>query len=137
MANFTEGLIFISNFKELLNHILGAFFIIIVFSLGYAYLRPHRVHKKYPVSTLLLKVSYLFYLLVLLIIVYLAALKEGLDEVFMDIEFFAFLLVLFVPTIGVFARKLGHFRKKRENFYYFFTIINILSVVALILMYII
>ena len=125
-----------TNFPDVLNDILGAFFIVIVFSLGYAYLKPHRVHKKYPVSTLLLKVSYLFYLLVLLVIIYLSALvKGGLDEVFLDIEFFAFLLVLFVPTIGVFARKLGHFRNKRENYYYFVTIINFLSVAALLLMY--
>ena len=125
-----------TNFPDVMNHILGALFIVIVFSLGYAYLKPHRVHKKYPVSTLLLKVSYLFYLLVLLVIIYLSALvKGGLDEVFLDIEFFAFLLVLFVPTIGVFARKLGHFRNKRENYYYFVTIINFLSVAALLLMY--
>jgi len=126
-----------TNFPEVLNFILGAFFILIVMSLAYAYLKPHRVHKKYPVSTLLLKVSYMFYLLVLLIIIYLSSLvKEGMDEVFLDIEFFAFLLVLFVPTIGVFARKLGHFRKQRENFYYFFTLVNILSVAALVAMYI-
>jgi hypothetical protein len=126
-----------TNFEEVLNYILGGLLIIIVFSLGYAYLKPHRIHKKYPVSTMVLKVSYLFYLIVLMLVVYFASLaKGGLDEVFNDIEFFAFLLVLFVPTIGVFARKLGHFRKNRENFYYFFSIINILSVVALIIMYI-
>lgn len=125
-----------TNFDEVLNYILGALLIIIVFSLGYAYLKPHRIHKKYPVSTLALKVSYLFYLLVLMIVVYFASLKKGgLNNVFMDIEFFAFLLVLFIPTIGVFARKLGHFRKSRENFYYFFTIINILSAGALLVMY--
>ncbi|HUS86704.1 MAG TPA: hypothetical protein VMW76_05635 [Bacteroidales bacterium] len=125
-----------TNFPEVLNYILGAFFIVIVMSLAYAYLKPHRVHKKYPVSTLLLKASYLFYLLVLLIIIYLSSLvKGGMDEVFMDIEFFAFLVVLFAPTIGIFARKLGHFRKQRENFYYFFTLVNIISVAALLLMY--
>jgi len=127
-----------TNFDEVLNFILGAFFILIVWSLAYAYLKPHRRHKKHPVSTLLLKTSYLFYLFILLIIIYLSSLvKGGMDEVFPDIEFFAFLLVLFVPTIGIFARKLGHFRKQRESFYYFFTVVNILSVAALILMYII
>lgn len=125
-----------ANFPEVFNFIIGAFFIIIVFSLAYAYLKPHRIHKKYPISTLLLKLSYLLYLLVLLVIIYLASLvQEGMSEVFLDIEFFAFLLVLFVPTIGIFARKLGHFRKKRESFYYFFTLVNILSIAALIVMY--
>jgi uncharacterized membrane protein YhaH (DUF805 family) len=88
------------------------------------------------VSTLLLKISYLFYLLVLLIIVYLSALvRGGLEQVFMGIEFFAFLVVLFVPTIGIFARKLGQFSKKREGYNYFFTVVNILSVAAILLMY--
>ena len=125
-----------ANFPEVLNYILGVFFIIIVFSLAYAYLKPHRLHKKYPASTLLLKSSYLLYLFVLLLIIYLSSLvKEGMSEVFLDIEFFAFLLVLFVPTIGIFARKLGHFRKKRESFYYFFSLVNILSIAALLVMY--
>jgi hypothetical protein len=125
-----------TNFPEILNYILGVLFIIIVFSLAYAYLKPHRIHKRYPYSTLLLKISYLLYLLVILVIIYLASLvKEGMDEVFMGVEFYAFLIVLFVPTIGVFARKMGHFKKNRENYYYFFTLVNILSIIALIVMY--
>jgi len=133
MPNFDE----ILNFDKILNYILGGLLIIIVFSLGYAYLKPHRVHKKYPVSTMVLKISYLVYLLVLMLVVYFSSLrKEGLDEVFNGIEFFAFLLVLFVPTAGLFARKLAHFRKNRENFYYFFSIINVISIAALIVMYI-
>jgi hypothetical protein len=125
-----------ANFNEILNHILGIVFIIIVFSLAYAYLKPHQLHKRRLVSTLLLKISYLFYLLVLLIVVYLSALvKGGLENVFYGIEFFAFLIVLFVPNIGIFARKLGHFSKKRESYNYFFTVVNILSVIAILVMF--
>jgi len=125
-----------ANFKEILNYILGIIFIIIIFSVSYAYLKPHQLHKRRLFSTLVLKISYLFYVLVLCIIVYLSALvKKGLDEVFMGIEFFAFLVVLFAPTIGIFARKLGYFSKKREEYNYFFTIVNLLSVVAVLLMY--
>jgi hypothetical protein len=125
-----------ANFPTILNHILGMVFIIIVFALAYAYLKPHRLHKHRMVSTLLLKISYLFYLLVLLIIIYLSALvRGGLEQVFMGIEFFAFLVVLFVPTIGIFARKLGQFSKKREGYNYFFTVVNVLSVAAILIMY--
>lgn len=125
-----------ANFKEILDYILGVVFIIIVFSLAYAYLKPHQLHKRRLVSTLLLKVTYLLYLLVLLIIIYLSTLvKGGLEEVFFGIEFFAFLIVLFVPTIGIFARKLGQFSKKREGYNYFFSVVNILSIVALLIMY--
>jgi hypothetical protein len=74
--------------------------------------------------------------LVLCIIVYFSALvKGGLDKVFYGIEFFAFLIVLFAPTIGIFARKLGYFSKKREGYNYFFTTVNLVSVIAILLMY--
>jgi hypothetical protein len=125
-----------SNFNAVLNHILGIVFMLIVFSLAYAYLKPHQLHKRRMVSTLLLKGSYLLYLLVLLIIVYLSAIVDGgLQNIFKDVEFFAFLIVLFVPTIGIFARKLGQFSKKREGYNYFFTVVNILSIVSILLMY--
>jgi hypothetical protein len=68
--------------------------------------------------------------------VYLSALvKGGLDKVFYGIEFFAFLIVLFAPTAGIFGRKLGYFSKKREGYNYFFTIVNMLSVIAILVMY--
>lgn len=125
-----------ANFSEILNYILGVVFIIIIFSLAYAYLKPHQLHKRRLVSTLLLKVTYLLYLLILLIVVYFSALvKGGLEEVFFGIEFFAFLIVLFVPNIGIFARKLGHFSKKREGYNYFFSVVNILSIIILLVMF--
>jgi len=125
-----------ANFKEILNFILGIVFIILVFALAYAYLKPHRLHKRRLVSTLLLKISYLLYLFVLLIIIYLSALVNGgLEEVFYGVEFFAFLVVLFVPTIGIFARKLGQFSKKRDGYNYFFSIVNVLSIAAILIMY--
>jgi hypothetical protein len=73
---------------------------------------------------------------VLLVVVYLSALvKGGLEEVFFGIEFFAFLVVLFVPTIGILARKLGHFAKKREGYNYFFTVVNVLSTLVILIMF--
>ena len=81
-----------ANFNEVLNHILGIIFIIIIFSIAYAYLKPHQLHKRRLVSTFLLKVTYLVYLLVLLVIVYLSALvRGGLDQVFSGLEFFIFI----------------------------------------------
>jgi hypothetical protein len=126
----------IANFESILSYILGVVFILIVFSIAYAYLKPHQLHKRRPVSTLLLKGSYLIYLLVLLLVVYFSALvRGGLEKVFVGIEFFAFLIVLFVPTIGIFARKLGQFSKRRENYNYFFTLVNAICIIALLLMY--
>jgi len=128
----------IANFEQILNYILGGIFIVIVFSVAYAYLKPHQLHKRRLLSTLILKLSYLFYVLVLCIVVYLSALvKGGLDKVFNGIEFFAFLIVLFAPTIGIFARKLSQFSKKREGYNYFFTVVNLLSVIAILVMYLV
>jgi hypothetical protein len=125
-----------ANFNEILNYILGAVFIVLIFTLAYAYLKPHQLHKRRLLSTLLLKATYLFYLLVLLIVVYFSALvKGGLIVVFRDIEFFAFLIVLFVPNIGILARKLGHFSKKRESYNWFFTVVNIISAFAILVMF--
>jgi hypothetical protein len=125
-----------ANFNEILNHILGVVFIIIVFALAYGYLKPHQLHKRRMASTLFLKISYLVYLLVLLIIIYFSALVNGgMEKVFFGVEFFAFLVVLFVPTIGIFARKLGQFSKKREGYNYFFGVVNIFSIIAILLMY--
>jgi cytochrome bd-type quinol oxidase subunit 2 len=118
------------------NFIIGVILIIIVFSIAFAYLKPHRLHKTRATSTLLLKGSYLLYLLVLMIILYLSVLvKGGIDKVFGDIEFFAFLIVLFVPTMGILARKLAQFNKKRDNFNYFVTVVNALSIIALLVMF--
>jgi hypothetical protein len=126
----------IANFKEILDFILGAVFVVLIFSLAYAYLKPHQLHKRRLLSTLMLKVTYLFYLLVLLIVVYFSTLlRGGLVNVFLGIEFFAFLIVLFVPNIGILARKLGHFSKKRESYNWFFTVVNLLSVIAILLMF--
>jgi hypothetical protein len=126
----------VANFDSILSYILGVVFIIIIFSIAYAYLKPHQLHKRRAVSTLLLKGSYLLYLLVLLVVVYFSSLvRGGLEKVFYGIEFFAFLVVLFVPTIGIFARKLGQFSKRRENYNYFFTLVNSICIIALLLMY--
>jgi len=126
-----------SNFPDVMSKILGIVFIILIFAIAYAYLKPHRLHKRRPVSTLLLKASYMLYLLVLLLVVFMAAFyRDDLDKVFLEIEFFAFLIVLFAPTIGIFARKLGYFSKNRENYNYFFLVVNVLSIIALALMYV-
>jgi hypothetical protein len=119
-----------------LNNILSILLIIIAFAIAYAYLKPHNLHKSRPVSTLLLKTSYLLYLLIMMIIIYISLVhRGGIESVFPDIEFFTFLIVLFAPTIGILARKLGQFRKKRDNFNYFFTVVNILCIIALLLMF--
>jgi hypothetical protein len=127
-----------NNSNEILVQVLGIIFILIVFSLAFAYLKPYRLHKSRTISTLLLKISYLMYLLVLMIVIYLATiLSEGLESVFFGVEFFAFLIMLFIPTLSIFARKLSRFRKKREGYNYLFSAINLGSALGILIMYLI
>ena len=124
------------NENVLLNHVFGITFVIIIFALAYGYLKPHRLHKQRGVSTLALKVTYLLYLFVLLIVVYFSSLVNGgMEKIFFGIEVVAMLLVLYVPTIGLFSRKMERFQKHREKYNYFFSVINVLSIVAILTMY--
>ena len=125
-----------ANLTDKINHIIGILFILMIFALAYGYLKPHQLHRRRKISTLLLKISYLLYLIILLVVIYLSVLvKGGLQEVFYELEFFVFLFVLFVPTMGIFARRLERFNKKRESYNYIFTGINVLSIIALLVMY--
>ena len=97
-----------------LNNILGALLIIIAFSIAYAYLKPHNLHKTRQVSTLLLKVSYLLYLSNINdSCLYITAPQEVLRKSFRDIEFLLFLIVLFAQ-LSVFSQEnLDSSEKKR------------------------
>ena len=57
------------NFPEMMNYIIGALFAVIVFSIAYAYLKPHKLHHTRPLSTFALKGSYLIYLIVMLVVI--------------------------------------------------------------------
>jgi hypothetical protein len=121
---------------EMINFIIGGLFVIIVFSIAYAYLKPHKLHHSRPISTFALKASYLVYLLVTLLVMYFASLKGGgLSQVFDGPEFFVFLLVLFVPTIGIFSRKINHFSAKRVRYNLIFTAVNIVMTITVLILY--
>jgi cytochrome bd-type quinol oxidase subunit 2 len=123
------------NLPEMMNYIIGAVFVVIVFSIAYAYLKPHKMHHARPLSTLALKGSYLIYLLAILVVIYLASLRGGgVSQVFDGPEFFVFLVVLFVPTAGIFSRKIERFSRHRVRYNIIFTAVNlVMAAVALVL----
>ncbi len=124
------------NLPEMMNYIIGAVFMVIVFSIAYAYLKPHRMHHARPLSTLALKCSYLFYLIVMLLVIYFASFRGGgVSQVFDGPEFFIFLVALFVPTAGIFSRKIARFSGKRVRYNLIFTVVNLLMAVTAILLY--
>jgi hypothetical protein len=109
--------------------------VVIVFSIAYAYLKPHKMHHARPLSTFALKGSYLIYLLAILVVIYLASLRGGVvSHVFDGPEFFVFLVVLFVPTAGIFSRKIERFSGPRVRDNIIFTAVNlVMAAVALVL----
>lgn len=124
------------NFPEIFNFILGGFFVLIVFSISYAWLKPHKLHHSRPLSTLALKGTYLFYLLVTLIVIYFASLTGGgLSMVFDGAEFFIFLVALFVPTVAIFSRKITRIGPRRVHFNLAFAAVNILMTITVLLLY--
>lgn len=120
----------------MVSYIIGALLVVIVFSIAYAYLKPHKLHHSRPLSTLALKGTYLLYLLVMLAVIYLASLRGGgLSKVFDGAEFFVFLVVLFVPTVGILSRKITHFSARRVRYNVIFTIINLVMTITVIVLY--
>ncbi|MEZ4996743.1 MAG: hypothetical protein R2758_04465 [Bacteroidales bacterium] len=124
------------NLPEMMSYIIGALFVVIVFAIAYAYLKPHRLHHARPLSTLALKGTYLLYLLVLLLLIYFASLRGGgVSQVFDGPEFFVFLVVLFVPTAGIFSRKITRFSGKRVRYNIIFSVVNVVMTITVLLLY--
>ena len=124
------------NFPEMMNYIIGALFAVIVFSIAYAYLKPHKMHHARPLSTLALKSSYLIYLIVMLVVIYFASLRGGgVSTVFDGAEFFIFLVVLFVPTAAIFSRKITRFSARRVRYNLIFSAVNIIMALTVLLLY--
>ena len=120
----------------MMSYIIGALFVVIVFAIAYAYLKPHRLHHARPLSTLALKGTYLLYLLVLLLLIYFASLRGGgVSQVFDGPEFFVFLVVLFVPTAGIFSRKITRFSGKRVRYNIIFSVVNVVMTITVLLLY--
>ena len=124
------------NLPEMMSYIIGALFMVIVFAIAYAYLKPHRLHHARPLSTLALKGTYLIYLLVMLLVIYFASVRDGgVSQVFDGAEYFVFLVVLFVPTAGIFSRKIARFSGKRVRYNIIFSVVNLVMTLALLVLY--
>ncbi|MFZ1270700.1 MAG: hypothetical protein WAR98_07095 [Bacteroidales bacterium] len=120
----------------MMNYIIGGLLIVILFSIAYAYLKPHKLHHARPLSTLALKGTYLIYLLVMRVVICFASLRDGgVSQVFDGAEFFVFLVVLFVPTVGIFSRKITRFSGNRVRYNIIFSVINLIMTLTLIVLY--
>ena len=119
-------------FRELLHIILFLVFLL-TYILAYHYVKPFRINRKRKYSTLVLKLSYLIYLLFLLTFMYLFLLV-GADQIeyrITDSMFFGVLTLLFLPNIGILMRR--KVAKIRVVYNYIFMGINLAATYYLIL----
>jgi len=113
-------------FNQLLYIVLFVVFLL-TYILAYNYVRPFLYNRKRLVSTLLFKITYMVYLFILLLFVYLF-LFFGANRVeyhMSDMMFFLALLLLFLPNIAILVRR--GIKSYRITYNYIFTIVNILA----------
>jgi hypothetical protein len=73
---------------------------------------------------------------VLLLLIYFASLRGGgVSQVFDGPVFFVFLVVLFVPTAGIFSRKITRFSGKRIRYNIIFSVVNVVMTITVLLLY--
>lgn len=96
-----------------------------IYVLATIIIKPLLLNNKRLVSTLILKISYLIYLGIFLIGVYLFIFygPENIENQLSEIFFISLSTVLFIPNLGVIFRR--RFRKYREHYNYFFSVINL------------
>ncbi len=113
-------------------HFLLLIVFLIMYVLAFIIIKPIRLNRKLLISTLSLKITYLFYLGILLISIYLFMFHgpNDIEHRLSEIFFFTLLLCLFVPTIGILLRR--NFKKYREIYNYIFSLINLIITVFII-----
>lgn len=124
-----------------MNFLLHFIFItafLLVYVIAIIILKPFRLHRKRPVSTISLKSSYLIYLAAFMLLAYLvlffSATSEPTEEAdeerilnaFTVFSIFAF----FIPNIGIMIRR--QVKSWRVTYNYLFTTINFLIAAGLV-----
>ncbi len=118
-------------FNQLM-HILLFVVFLLTYVLAYNYVRPFLINRRRMLSTMLFKVSYMVYLLILLLFVYLFLLfgANRVEYQISDAMFFLALVLLFLPNIAILIRR--KVKRGRVLYNYFFTGINLLAAYFLI-----
>ena len=116
------------------------FFIIgylVLFVISIIILKPLRVHKRRPISTIALKVSFLLFLVLFLAFTYLLLFGEkqlSEDDIPFDtlfnIHFLLFLSSTIIPNLGVMLRR--SIKKKRVQYNLIFTFVNLTYILYMI-----
>ena len=124
-----------------MNFLLHFIFItafLLVFVIAIIVLKPFRMHKKRPISTISLKLSYLLYMATFMVLAYLILFfsmtsespEEMTDERILNVFTVFTVLAFFIPNIGIMIRR--SIKSWRVTYNYIFTGINLLISVGLI-----
>ena len=126
-----------NNFFQFILYLIFMATFLFIFIIAIIMLKPFRIHHKRKVSTIAIKVSYLIYLAVFLVFIYLVLFFA--DNSITDEESFEFntsalyfiivLLAFFLPNIGIMIRR--RFNENRITYNYVMTIINVLTIGAI------
>jgi hypothetical protein len=121
----------------LLHFIFIAAFLLI-YIIAIIILKPFRIHRKRPVSTIFLKASYLLYLACFMLLAYLilffSATSEPSEEVdeerILNVLTLFSVLAFFIPNIGIMIRRrIGSWR---VTYNYLMTTLNLLISIGLV-----
>lgn len=115
-------------------NVFQLFFIVgylVIFVISIIILKPFRIHRKRPVTTISLKTSFLGFLIFFLIFTYLLLFGEKelsdsdipFDTLF-NFHFLVFLSSTIIPVLGIMIRR--SIKRKRVQFNVFFTLINVI-----------
>lgn len=123
--NFFLHFIFIATF---------VFLIVVSFIL----LRPFRAHSTRRISTMALKLSYLMYLIVFILLVYLILFFSEMpeedepwaDDWLMRLCYIVIIISFFIPNLAIMLRR--KVKKMRQEYNVIFTVINVMITLALL-----
>jgi hypothetical protein len=123
---------------NLLLHFIFVTAFLLVYVVAIIILKPFRLHRKRPVSTITLKASYLLYLAAFMLLAYLVLFftitseptEEATEEKILNVFTVFAILAFFIPNIGIMIRR--SVKSWRVTYNYIFTGINLLIATGLI-----
>lgn len=124
-----------------MNFLLHFIFIaafLLVYVIAIIILKPFRMHRKRPVSTITLKTSYLVYLAAFMLLAYLVLFfsitseptEEATDEKILTVFTIFSVFAFFIPNVGIMIRR--SIKTWRVTYNYVFTAINLIIAGGLI-----
>ncbi len=126
-----------NTFLNFLLHLVFIGTFIFLYVVSVIILRPFRVHRKRPVSTIAFKISYLLYLGVFLVLAYLVLFHAGEPTEaenpetgqYLGLYYAVVITAFFIPNLAIMVRR--KVTRLREQFNILFTVVNVLITLSL------